>query len=65
MRKETERNIMRARARDYDGASIEFGDEPEKFFSRVVREFLPWAIECGMGRGNDKKTIDLPSKNIG
>ena len=38
---------MRGVAYDYDGAPIEFGEEPEKFFSKIAQERLPPAHQCG------------------
>ena len=38
---------MRGVAYDFDGAPIEFGTEPEKFFSKIVNERLAPARNCG------------------
>ena len=38
---------MRGRGWDYDGCAIEFGDEPEHFWHKIVYEKLPPAKQCG------------------
>jgi hypothetical protein len=40
---------MRGRAWEFDGAPIEFGHEPEKYFSKIGYEHLPPAHQCGAG----------------
>ena len=42
------KDIMRGKAYDYDGCAIEFGSEPEHYFSKISKEHLPPAHQCGM-----------------
>jgi len=42
------KDIMRGKAYDFAIGAIEFGHEPEQFFSKIVREHLPPAHQCGM-----------------
>ncbi len=39
---------MRGVAWDYKVGAIEFGDEPEYFFRKIIYEHLPPAKQCGM-----------------
>lgn len=40
---------MRGRGYDFEGCAIEFGDEPEQYFSKIVCERLAPARQCGAG----------------
>ncbi len=39
---------MRGVAQTIDGCAIEFGDEPQFYFKKIVYEHLPPARLCGM-----------------
>jgi hypothetical protein len=42
------KDIMRGKAYDFAVGAIEFGGEPEHFFSKISHEHLPPAHQCGM-----------------
>lgn len=44
----TPESRMRGVAWDYDGCAIELGHEPEHYFSKISKEHLPPAHQCGM-----------------
>jgi hypothetical protein len=53
VRQSTDR--MRGVAWAFDGAAIEFGSEPEKYFSKIVYERLPPARQCGVSAAKGQK----------
>jgi hypothetical protein len=42
------KDIMRGKASDFAIGPIEFGGEPEHYFSKISKEHLPPAHQCGM-----------------
>lgn len=49
------RDRMRGVAYTYDGCAIEFGSEPAHYFSKIGREHLPPAHQCGMAAAAAKR----------
>lgn len=49
---------MRGVAYDLAIGAIEFGDEPEHFFRKIVREHLPPAKQCGMAAAKKRGVRD-------
>jgi hypothetical protein len=49
------KDIMRGKAYDFAIGAIEFGDEPEHYFRKVVHEHLRPAIQCGMAAAAAKR----------
>jgi hypothetical protein len=49
------KDIMCGKAYDFDGCAIEFGHEPAHYFSKIGREHLPPAHQCGMAAAAAKR----------